>query len=138
VVSPWAKHGFVDHTMYEFGSLLKLAEVNFNLPTLGTRDVNANDMMNSFNFNQSPQSALVEHTNFVGPAAVASTSVPRNTQTSASTASYTAESIAGTGQMYLQDQVFLIVIIVVSAAAILAVTVHNSRRRQSSRNESAS
>ncbi len=138
VVSPWAKHGFVDHTTYEFGSFLKLAEVNFNLPTLGTRDVNANDMMNSFNFNQSPQPALVEPTSFVGPAAVASTSIPRNTQTSASTTSHTAESIAGTSQMYLQDQVYLIAIIVVSAVAILAVAVRNSRRRQSSRNESAS
>ena len=35
VVSPWAKHGFIDHTVYEFASMLKLAEVNFNLPTLG-------------------------------------------------------------------------------------------------------
>jgi phospholipase C len=55
VVSPWAKHGFIDHTVYEFASMLKLAEGNFNLPSLGTRDVKANDMMNSFDFNQAPQ-----------------------------------------------------------------------------------
>jgi phospholipase C len=143
VVSPWAKHGYVDHTMYEFGSLLKLAEVNFNLPTLGTRDVKANDMMNSFDFNQSPQPALVEPTNFVGPAPVASTtvsssSIPKNTQTSASTASHTTESITGPSQMYLQDQVYFIAVIVVSAAVILAAIVHNLRRRQSLRNKSAS
>ncbi len=68
VISPWAKHAFVDHTQYEFASLLRLAEDNFNLPTLGTRDVKANDMMNSFDFNQAPQAPLIETPNFVGPA----------------------------------------------------------------------
>lgn len=68
VISPWAKHGYVDHTQYEFASLLRLAEDNFHLPTLGTRDVAANDMMNSFTFDQAPQTALIEPANFVGPA----------------------------------------------------------------------
>ena len=67
VISPWAKHGFIDHTQYKFASLLRLAEDNFNLPTLGHRDVNANDMMNSFDFNQAPQPTLIEPANFVGP-----------------------------------------------------------------------
>ena len=78
VISPWAKHGYIDHTPYEFASLLRLAEDNFNLPLLGTRDVNANDMMNSFDFNQAPQSTLIEPGNFVGPAVMAVTST--NTQ----------------------------------------------------------
>lgn len=65
VVSAWSKPHFIDHTFYEFGSLLRLAEDNFNLPVLGTRDVNASDMMNSFDFNQSPLPPLVEPTNFV-------------------------------------------------------------------------
>jgi phospholipase C len=68
VISPWAKHGFIDHTQYEFASLLRLAEVTFNVPTLGTRDVAANDMMNSFDFSQSPQPTLIEPATFVGPA----------------------------------------------------------------------
>jgi phospholipase C len=67
VISPWAKHGYIDHTQYEFASLLRLAEDNFNLPTLGTRDVSANDMMNSFDFNQQPQPTLIEPANFIGP-----------------------------------------------------------------------
>jgi phospholipase C len=67
VISPWAKHGYIDHTQYEFASLLRLAEDNFNLPTLGTRDVSANDMMNSFDFDQAPQPVLIEPGNFVGP-----------------------------------------------------------------------
>jgi phospholipase C len=73
VISPWAKHGFIDHTQYEFASLLRLAEVTFNVPTLGNRDVAANDMMNSFDFSQSPQPTLIEPATFVGPASSTTT-----------------------------------------------------------------
>lgn len=78
VISPWAKHGFVDHTEYEFASMLRLAEDTFNVPTLGVRDGKANDMMNSFDFNQAPQPPLIEPANFVKPASTTttSTSVP--------------------------------------------------------------
>lgn len=67
VISAWAKHHYVDHTFYEFASLLKLAERLFNLNPLGTRDVIAStgDLMNSFDFSQSPQPPLVEPANFV-------------------------------------------------------------------------
>ena len=65
VISPFAKHHYIDHTQYEFGSLLKLAETVFNLPSLGTRDVNANNMLNSFDFHQAPQPALVEPADFI-------------------------------------------------------------------------
>ena len=75
VISPWAKHDFIDHTQYEFASLLRLAEVTFNVPTLGTRDVTANDMMNSFDFSQSSQPPLIEPANFVGPSTTSTTSV---------------------------------------------------------------
>jgi phospholipase C len=67
VISPWAKQGYIDHTQYEFASLLRLAEDTFNLPSLGHRDVYANDMMNSFDFNKAPQPTLIEPANFVGP-----------------------------------------------------------------------
>jgi phospholipase C len=82
VVSPWVKHHFIDHTEYEFASLLRLTEDNFQIPTLGQRDSQANDMMNSFDFNQAPQPTLMEPATFVGPAAVSTTA----TGTSASTA----------------------------------------------------
>jgi len=65
VVSPWAKRGFIDHTQYEFASMLKLAEHIFNLPSLGTRDVKANDMINSFNFSQIPLAPFIEPANYV-------------------------------------------------------------------------
>jgi phospholipase C len=64
VISPYTKHGYVDHTMYEFGSLLSLAETVFNVPSLHTRDVISNNMMNSFDFQQVPQPVLVEPANF--------------------------------------------------------------------------
>ena len=76
VISPWAKHNYIDHTQYEFSSMLSLAEHTFNLPSLGVRDVTANDMMNSFDFNNSPQPTLIEPANFV-----AETPIPAATPT---------------------------------------------------------
>ena len=67
VISPWAKHGYIDNTTYEFASLLKLVEVTFGLQPLTSRDAAANDMMNSFDFNQALQSPLIEPANFIGP-----------------------------------------------------------------------
>jgi phospholipase C len=58
VVSPYAriaagkKHGFITHTQYEFGSILKYIEHNFNLPLLGTTDKRATSIGNIFNYNQ--------------------------------------------------------------------------------------
>ena len=114
VISPWAKHNYIDHTQYEFASLLKLAEENFNLPLLGTRDVQANDMMNSFDFNQAPQSGLIEPANFVGPAQSSTTTQP-STQT-------TGPSSTGTGLLSVtRDLFYVISAVVVVVAAIIAV-----------------
>jgi phospholipase C len=70
VISPWAKHHFIDHTQYEFASMLKLAEDIFELPPLTGRDANANDMLNSFDFGQYPQPPLIEPANFIGSSSV--------------------------------------------------------------------
>jgi phospholipase C len=37
VVSPYAKRGFIDHTYYDHGSIAKLIEANWSLPTLSGR-----------------------------------------------------------------------------------------------------
>ncbi|MGA3296033.1 MAG: alkaline phosphatase family protein [Candidatus Bathyarchaeia archaeon] len=138
VVSPWAKHGFIDHTVYEFASMLKLAEGNFNLPSLGTRDVKANDMMNSFDFNQPPQPPLIEPTTFLAKEAPgsASTSISMSALTSASMILHSVESSTGNpNQTNLGDQNYLIAIAIVIAAVILAVAIlkrPSSRSRQSS------
>jgi len=65
IISPFAKHGFVDNTEYEFGSTLKLIESVFNAPSLGARDLQANNMLDAFDFAQSPQPPLIEPADFV-------------------------------------------------------------------------
>ncbi len=59
VISPYAKHGYISKTVYELSSLLKFVETRFNLSTLTSRDAVANDLMDVFDFNQSPQPALI-------------------------------------------------------------------------------
>lgn len=57
VISPYAKVSFVSHTQYEFGSILAFAEETYGIPkgSLGTTDVRANDLMDAFDFSQSPR-----------------------------------------------------------------------------------
>jgi acid phosphatase len=52
VISPWAKHGFVDHTQYETVSILAFIEKLYSLKPLGTRDAAANPLSNVFDFTQ--------------------------------------------------------------------------------------
>ena len=59
IISPFAKHGFVDDTLSEHASTLKLIETLFNLPSLGTRDARANNLLEAFNFEQVPRHPLV-------------------------------------------------------------------------------
>lgn len=49
VVSPYAKRGYVSHTQYEFGSILKFIEENWNLGSLGSTDQRANSIGDVFN-----------------------------------------------------------------------------------------
>ncbi len=59
VVSPFAKKGYVAHAPYEFGSIIKLVEENWNLPSLGTTDERAASFLNDvFDFNQQPRPFL--------------------------------------------------------------------------------
>ncbi len=67
VISPWVFPHYVDHTQYDFGSLLKLIEQVFALTSLGARDAEANSMIGEFNFKQAPLTPLVETANFIGP-----------------------------------------------------------------------
>jgi phospholipase C len=59
IVSPYAKKGYVSHTQYEFGSILKFAETTFGLASLDTTDVRANNLTDAFDFSQKPR-AFVE------------------------------------------------------------------------------
>jgi phospholipase C len=59
IISPYAKPGYVSHTVYEFSGVLRFIEETFGLPNLGNRDATTNDMMDSFDFSQNPNSPLV-------------------------------------------------------------------------------
>ena len=61
VISPYAKigsgsqGGYISPTQYEFGSILKYIEQNWNLGTLGTSDARANSLIDSFDYLQTPR-----------------------------------------------------------------------------------
>ena len=59
IISPYAKAGYISHTVYEPSSILKFIEERYNLPYLTNRDANASDMLDSFDFNQAPLPPLV-------------------------------------------------------------------------------
>ncbi len=50
ILAPFAKRHYVDHTLYDTTSILKLIEARWNLRPLGTRDASANDLTAAFNF----------------------------------------------------------------------------------------
>lgn len=53
IISPYAKHGFVDHTQYETVSILSFIEQRWNLKPLAGRDKNATPLSNAFDFTAS-------------------------------------------------------------------------------------
>ncbi len=59
IVSPFAKRGYISHTVYEHSSLLKFIETRYHLQPLTARDAAASDMLDSFDFNQPPPAPLV-------------------------------------------------------------------------------
>jgi phospholipase C len=59
IISPYAIPGHISHTVYEASSVLKTIEERFNLAPLTERDAKANDLLDSFNFNQTPNPPLV-------------------------------------------------------------------------------
>jgi len=64
LVSPYAREaypsqpGYISHTPYEFGSILKFIEQTFNLGSLGTTDARATSISDSFDFTQQARTFL--------------------------------------------------------------------------------
>jgi phospholipase C len=54
VISPYAKKKYVSHRTHEMGSILRLIEEVFNLPSLGTRDAVSDNLSDCFNLSQTP------------------------------------------------------------------------------------
>lgn len=65
IISPYVRlnasnqPGYISHTQYEFSSVLKFIEEDFGVPPMTTRDADANDTTDSFDFTQSPRAPLI-------------------------------------------------------------------------------
>ncbi|MEP6758863.1 MAG: alkaline phosphatase family protein [Actinomycetota bacterium] len=54
IISPYARSGYVDHTMYEFSSVLRFIEDNWGLTQLTRRDRIASGLGGALDFSQTP------------------------------------------------------------------------------------
>jgi phospholipase C len=127
VVSPWAKPHYIDHTMYEFSSFIKLADTVFKIAPTEPRVTSANDMMNSFDFTQAIAPPLVEQTNFVGPVNSTSSSSSLSSSSASVTISSTSTRSTATpiptGTIGVsQEDVVLIAITIGTIATVMVVT----------------
>ena len=59
IISPYAKRGIVDHVINDHTSVLKFIETTFSLKPLATADEKANNLMEAFDFSQSPREPLI-------------------------------------------------------------------------------
>ncbi|MDE3074301.1 MAG: hypothetical protein KGJ86_02640 [Chloroflexota bacterium] len=48
IISPFAKRGFVDKTVYDTTSILRFIEWRWGLEPLSQRDASANNLLNAF------------------------------------------------------------------------------------------
>ena len=74
IISPYAKEGkssqgYISHTLYEYGSILKFIEQVFNLPYIGPSsagytDERANSIVDSFDFTQQPRKFTPFHSKY--------------------------------------------------------------------------
>ena len=55
VASPYARAGYVSHTTYEFGSILRFVEDTFGLGTLGGTDVTSQSIADVLDFSAAPR-----------------------------------------------------------------------------------
>ncbi|HEX2299239.1 MAG TPA: alkaline phosphatase family protein, partial [Pseudonocardiaceae bacterium] len=50
IISPYARKGYVDHTLYDATSILKFIEWRYGLAPLGSRDAESNNLLAAFQF----------------------------------------------------------------------------------------
>jgi phospholipase C len=58
IISPYAKKGFIDNTLYDASSILRFIEYNYNISAIGKRGDMANTMLNAFDFAMEPREPL--------------------------------------------------------------------------------
>ena len=59
VISPYARQGYIDHSLLSFESWLRLVEERFGIAPMTARDQHAGDMMGAFDFTQQPRSPVI-------------------------------------------------------------------------------
>jgi phospholipase C len=59
IISPYARQGFIDHTVADHTSMLKFIESVYGLPPLAQRESAASNLFEAFDFSQSPRPPLV-------------------------------------------------------------------------------
>jgi phospholipase C len=59
VISPYVKEGTVSHTVYEFASVLQFIETRYQVKALTSRDVEANSLLDMFDFSLVPAPPLI-------------------------------------------------------------------------------
>jgi phospholipase C len=119
VISPFAKHRYIDQHVYEFGSLLSLAETIFSVSSLTIRDAKANNMVDSFDFHQSPQPPLVEPADFVAGELTS----PRS------------NGYPNVLLTFLQNPYFFLIIAATAAIVIAALLAHHVHRLRQEKTE---
>lgn len=65
IVSAYSKPGYISHTQYEFGSILKFAEETFGLPSLYSTDARATSISDSFDFTKATRFRPIKAKPFV-------------------------------------------------------------------------
>jgi phospholipase C len=59
LVSPYARHGAIDHTTLDFTSILRFIEDNWHLAPLASRDADAQSIASAFDFSSPPRAAAL-------------------------------------------------------------------------------
>ena len=83
IVSPYAKRGYIDSTVYDHTSILKFIEWLFELPPLTERDARANNLLSAFDFTQPPRPPVAPAAVYVPPGEAGDSTADRTTLVSA-------------------------------------------------------
>ena len=59
LISPYARSGFVDHTVVDFSSQIKFIEQNWGLKPLAKRDAAANSLVSAFDFSKTARQPVL-------------------------------------------------------------------------------
>ena len=73
IISPYAKRGYVDSTLYDSGSILRFIEYLFNIPSHPSH-ITANNMLNAFDFESSPREPFIPPMSYTQQSAMKSVS----------------------------------------------------------------